>query len=236
MTSPALLVLSLFLVCSVFGMITVHTGHDNNSKQKNIVNNTLIKEVNMRNLTMETLRTKTLENRYVSFDENIEELRNNFTYKYDDIYTADDDLIYSKININKSLHNIIDRRRIVRRNEGSRILREILRPRRRFKREEDSERCETFYYQKGRTQISHPYSKNDTNKLYYGDIDCTTTIEGPEGSVIKLTFVDIFHIEDHPECAYDFLESHSEMWLAEEVNEELVSEFYFLGRLAAIVQ
>ncbi|KPJ20481.1 Neuropilin and tolloid-like protein 2 [Papilio machaon] len=155
---------------------------------------------------METIRTKILDNRYVSFDENIEELRSNFTYKYDDIYTADDDLIYSKININKSLHNISDKRSIVRRNEGSRSLREILRPRRRFKREEDSERCETFHYQKDRTQISHPYSKNDTNKLYYGDIDCTTTIEGPEGSVIKLTFVDIFHIEDHPDCAYDFLE------------------------------
>ncbi|XP_013137870.1 PREDICTED: uncharacterized protein LOC106102829 isoform X1 [Papilio polytes] len=201
MTSPALLVLSLFLVFSVIGLTSLQTVHDNNTKQENI--NSLVKEVIMKNLTMETLRTKKLDNRYISFDENIEELRNNLTYRNDDIYTAD--LIFSKFNI-KKLHNISDKRNIVRRNEGSRILREILRPRRRFKREEDSERCETFYYQKDRTQISHPYSKNDTNKLYYGDIDCTTTIEGPEGSVIKLTFVDIFHIEDHPDCAYDFLE------------------------------
>ncbi|CAK1590842.1 unnamed protein product [Parnassius mnemosyne] len=221
MTSPAPFVLSLFVVCSIFGLTSERvTGHDDNLKiqDKSVfdLSQSLNNEaIDKPNLTMETIRTKlnnhsVVYRNYISYDETATELKNNFTNnvnRYDEIYTADEDLLQSNFHIRKSLQSILDNsKRISQRDERLSIFREILRPRRRFKREEDSERCETFYYHKGKTQISHPYSKNDTNKLYYGDIDCTTIIEGPEGSIIKLTFVDIFHIEDHPECIYDFLE------------------------------
>ncbi|XP_053618400.1 uncharacterized protein LOC128679918 isoform X2 [Plodia interpunctella] len=70
--------------------------------------------------------------------------------------------------------------------------------RKRGKRELLEDRCALF------NSLTHPHPKNDSK--YYRDIDCVTVINGAEGTILELKFVDLFDIEYHPLCEYDFLE------------------------------
>ncbi|KAM3955492.1 neuropilin and tolloid-like [Aphomia sociella] len=81
-------------------------------------------------------------------------------------------------------------------------------PKKRVKRSYDDSRCDAFQFRdRDQKELTHPYQKeNNSNTNYYTNIDCVTTINGTESSVIELTFVDIFRIEYHPDCAYDYLE------------------------------
>ncbi|KAJ2938896.1 hypothetical protein O0L34_g17706 [Tuta absoluta] len=54
--------------------------------------------------------------------------------------------------------------------------------------------------------ITHPHNATFPSKTYYGQIDCVHVIEAKENKVIRLTFIDVFHIEEHPKCAHDYLE------------------------------
>ncbi|KAG6457101.1 neuropilin and tolloid-like protein 2 [Manduca sexta] len=76
----------------------------------------------------------------------------------------------------------------------------------RNKRETDNYKCEAFTYNdkdSGR-DIWHPHPRNSS--YYYNSTDCVTVINATEGQIIELIFVDVFRIESHPECAYDYLE------------------------------
>ncbi|XP_050673102.1 neuropilin and tolloid-like protein 1 [Leptidea sinapis] len=80
-------------------------------------------------------------------------------------------------------------------------------PKRRVKREEQDPRCEKFLFDsKDQKYISHPYGTESKNNYYYSGLDCVTVISGAEGTVVELTFIDMFHVEYHPECKYDYLE------------------------------
>ncbi|KAJ0171341.1 hypothetical protein K1T71_012891 [Dendrolimus kikuchii] len=67
-------------------------------------------------------------------------------------------------------------------------------------------RCELFAFNEKEQSIIHPHPTNISNANYYGSIDCDVVIQGNEGQVVELTFVDIFRIEYHPQCSYDYLE------------------------------
>ncbi|XP_060807269.1 neuropilin and tolloid-like protein 2 [Amyelois transitella] len=79
---------------------------------------------------------------------------------------------------------------------------------RRVKRNGDDDRCAAFkFVDNDQVDIWHPHPKdNPSNSNYYRKIDCVTVINGSEGTILELTFVDIFRIEDHPDCDYDYLE------------------------------
>ncbi|XP_039749398.1 uncharacterized protein LOC120626131 [Pararge aegeria] len=78
--------------------------------------------------------------------------------------------------------------------------------RKRVRRDEKAHKCDSFSYKKGKAYISHPHVGDSDSVNYSGNTICTTVIRASEGYIIKLTFVDMFHIEDHPECNYDYLE------------------------------
>lgn len=65
--------------------------------------------------------------------------------------------------------------------------------------------CDFFNYKEGKF-ITHPHPKD--NYLYYSkNTTCVTVISTQqENTLIRLTFVDMFRIESHPQCDYDYLE------------------------------
>lgn len=77
---------------------------------------------------------------------------------------------------------------------------------RRNKRYADDENCEAFLYDENDSSriIKHPHASNSTT--YYNNSNCVTIVSTTEGKIIILTFIDVFHIESHPDCAYDYLE------------------------------
>ncbi|XP_053618177.1 uncharacterized protein LOC128679766 [Plodia interpunctella] len=76
----------------------------------------------------------------------------------------------------------------------------------RVKRDGTEDRCAAFkFIDNDQVDIWHPHSKENSNN-YYRKIDCVTVINGTEGTILELTFVDIFRIEGHPNCDYDYLE------------------------------
>ncbi|XP_059055797.1 neuropilin and tolloid-like protein 1 [Achroia grisella] len=130
----------------------------------------------------------------------------------DEIYTSNDDIVKNfemhKIrmrNFNEKMSTVQygPKRKVYTKRDRSHM--EM--PRKRMKRSQDS-RCEAFeYHGQDQKQIKHPYPRDDANNTnYHSNIHCVTVINGSESSVIELTFVDIFRIEYHPECAYDYLE------------------------------
>ncbi|XP_052759575.1 neuropilin and tolloid-like protein 1 [Galleria mellonella] len=217
MTSPALIMLSLALVCSTIDTATEQTAaHDSNQRVHFIDN-----QLDNINATLNKNRTNLNNNKVKSKTKILE----------DDIYTSNDDIIKNfemhKINVRRfnqemateqyGPHKEIPVKRdrynkevpVKREAPGKRytnIYHEGI-PRNRVKRSQDSH-CEAFeYHGRDQRQIRHPYQKDDTNNTnYYSNVHCVTVINGTESSVIELTFVDIFHIEYHPDCAYDYLE------------------------------
>lgn len=115
---------------------------------------------------------------------------------YDDIYSTKDDRKSDnlfKYNIrNKRQYNIDVRDRNM--------------TLRRSKRDDDDPDCSGFIYTQGIRQISHPKSNDGTT--YRSGVNCETIIDASSssGNIISLDFVDVFHIEDHPQCEYDYLE------------------------------
>ncbi|KAL0861374.1 hypothetical protein ABMA27_008922 [Loxostege sticticalis] len=138
---------------------------------------------------------------------------NEIVHKYDEIYTENQDLV--SIGKRLNLRTTDDKMGSVRKFADSslRYDKKIKRydgagkyskGKRRVKRDEDP--CEPFRFRNPeQTQITHPRNKNNTD-TYASGVNCNTTIYGPDGTVIELTFVDMFHIEDHPQCIYDYLE------------------------------
>ncbi|KAJ8710535.1 hypothetical protein PYW08_009050 [Mythimna loreyi] len=78
----------------------------------------------------------------------------------------------------------------------------------RVKRDLDMEaKCESFQFDYTEMTITHPHAKNSGNNNYYNNTDCIIKINATTfDQVIQLTFVDIFSIEYHPQCANDYLE------------------------------
>ncbi|XP_045505599.1 neuropilin and tolloid-like protein 1 [Colias croceus] len=117
---------------------------------------------------------------------------------YDEIYT--ENVLEHNLNIHKRNIEGFEREK----NSGF----DIYVPRKRVKREDEPDpRCESFMFSnKDQKYISHPYGGDSKNNYYYSNLNCVTVISADEGKVVELTFVDMFHIEYHPECSYDFLE------------------------------
>ncbi|CAB3232449.1 unnamed protein product, partial [Arctia plantaginis] len=78
-------------------------------------------------------------------------------------------------------------------NAKSRVIREIKDP-----------GCDSFKLESG--LITHPHNILSPNKHYYNNSNCVTVIDAGVGNVVKMTFIDMFRIENHPECIYDYLE------------------------------
>ncbi|XP_041978307.1 neuropilin and tolloid-like protein 1 [Aricia agestis] len=115
------------------------------------------------------------------------------------------DIVYSNFLVHKRYINSLREAEIERLGE-ERLEEESLRRVKRAEEEQDP-RCEKFMWEsKDQTYIMHPHNKDTGSTNYYSGISCVTVINGGEGTVVQLTFVDMFHIEYHPDCEYDFLE------------------------------
>ncbi|XP_034826454.2 uncharacterized protein [Maniola hyperantus] len=209
MTSPVVVVLYLALVCSSVGLISELTADNNTTKHKSMqsVKETiqeLIKEDVYDNNTRISTRTNVLNvfndrlnhvdnlkyetNKYRERENAIDNVKN-----YDEIYTENDDILDRHIDINSD--NVNKLRSSNNSSRGKRV-----------KREEKVSKCDSFTYEKGKVFLSHPHIGDNDNVNYSGSTYCTTVIRGQEGHVVQLTFIDMFHIEEHPDCDYDFLE------------------------------
>ncbi|XP_034826329.1 uncharacterized protein [Maniola hyperantus] len=212
MTSPAVLVLCLALVCSTTGVVSKQTAdHDNKHKSmRNIMEpiHGLVKEVNNKNLKMKS-RTNVYKHRVndihnVKYESNRYGERENVIVdnvkKYDEIYTEKEDFLDKNVNKN---NNYVEK--LKNSNKHSFITDFI--PKKRVKRNDNKDRkCDSFTFEKDKAYISHPHlgDKDDVN--YSSNTYCTTVISGADNQVVQLTFVDMFHIEYHSECSYDYLE------------------------------
>ncbi|XP_073962652.1 neuropilin and tolloid-like isoform X2 [Choristoneura fumiferana] len=77
----------------------------------------------------------------------------------------------------------------------------------RSKRNTGDPRCAPFEYTGPSMTFLNPPVNKEGDKTYANNVTCITKISAPnEKQVVTLTFVDIFEIEDHPKCEYDYLE------------------------------
>ncbi|CAH2097382.1 unnamed protein product [Euphydryas editha] len=203
--------ISIVSVCSTFG-VTSEQIADYNTKHKSMQNkmepiHRVVKDaVDSLNLNKETrtnvnnkVNDNSISYKMNNYDKTI--VRDSFN-KFDEIYTENEDVFERNLNIHKEQ---VDKTRGKNfRNDFKSI---FLQRKRRVKREDETDpRCEKFYYNNiDQKYITHPHG-NANNQFYYSDLNCVTIIKGPAGHVVELTFVDVFHIEYHSECAYDFLE------------------------------
>ncbi|XP_052744075.1 uncharacterized protein LOC112042994 [Bicyclus anynana] len=212
MTSPAVLVLCLTLVCSTMGETSKQTA-DHDSKHKSMHNimepiDGLVKEVNNQNLNMKS-RTNVYNHRVndvnsIKYETNSygareNEIVDNFV-KYDEIYKEDEDVLERDITKN---NDYVDKLRNSNKNS---FITNFIPKKKRVKREDKHDKCSSFYFEKDKAYISHPHIGDKEDVNYSSNTYCTTVISGQENQVVQLTFVDMFHIEDHPECSYDYLE------------------------------
>lgn len=160
--------------------------------------------------TMANTRTNNfqiLNNNYVNNNNDKPKIK-----EYDEIYTAEDKTQDKNLNVHRSYLDALKERR---KNIGETVLENGFRQyntisvkpnekKSRVKRQDD-DRCDEFRFKgKDQIQISHPHDKS--KNVYYNNTDCVTTIAAEKDQIIQLTFVDVFHIEYHPDCAYDYLE------------------------------
>ncbi|XP_075985436.1 neuropilin and tolloid-like [Anticarsia gemmatalis] len=178
MTSPALFVLSLALVCSICGIASEQADHDTTKNMRQF------------HLNMDDRWTK-IKSKHTN-NERIDTVK--FTPIRDDTY-RDNEIQVANFNMHKLYVQRMNEKKYGKRKEHSRI-----------KRETNGELCEAFLYDARDTYIMHPHDKNAFPKYYYNNSDCVTVIEAEDNMVIHLTFVDMFRIENHPQCAYDYLE------------------------------
>ncbi|XP_047035217.1 uncharacterized protein LOC124641232 [Helicoverpa zea] len=191
MTSPALLVLSLAVVCSIFGVTSETADYDNRPKMADSDY-----DINIKNNWTNKLSHK------INYNENLDEVRAN-NNNFDDIFEGDE--LQER---NLELHRSFIREMMGNRVEEMRHFDESrVDVKSRMRREDKDPRCESFQYDDKEKFITHPHSKNTGSNYYYNNTDCVTKINATSiDQVIVLTFVDVFRIEYHPECAYDFLE------------------------------
>ncbi|XP_022116781.2 uncharacterized protein LOC110994426 [Pieris rapae] len=208
MTSPANTVLFLALACSSFKLTSTVADYDDN----HIISNTMKMERTKPNIYDEIYTDNILETNFNIHKEKLKLRNNNVKYNVNkrnavalNKNTNESDNVNIKNNINFNSSEKVDSEN-VKRNNGF----EIYLPKRRVKREEDPDpKCEYFMFNnnnKDQKYISHPYGDDSKNNYYYSNLDCVTVISGDEGKVVELTFVDMFHIEYHPQCTYDYLE------------------------------
>ncbi|CAK1543630.1 unnamed protein product [Leptosia nina] len=225
MISPAYTVLFLALACSSVNVISTVADYETN-KHTNTTNSKRMKmniRTNVQNIYDEIYTDNVLETNFNSHKQKLDKLANKHNVQnqsdVNNIKDIGDVINKSDINNlnmnqgNKENVNIIpnlienngsDVQKISRRGRSF----EMYMPRRRVKREDEPDpRCENFMFNnKDQKYISHPHGSDSKNNYYYSKLDCVTVISGDEGKVVELTFVDMFHIEFHPECTYDYLE------------------------------
>ncbi|XP_028172948.1 neuropilin and tolloid-like protein 1 isoform X1 [Ostrinia furnacalis] len=201
MTSPALTVLFLALVTSTLG-VTIGRTADYDNIPESMKTSKLANKPNIRNMETSWTNVHNRLSRQQLSD-------NDIVHKYDEIYKENEDLVSNK---QVNLKSTDDKMGGVRNFAETKVgygkkydgARKYSKGKRRVKREDDP--CEPFRFRNPeQQQITHPRNKNNTD-TYAGGMNCNTTIQGPIGTVIELTFVDMFHIEDHPDCIYDYLE------------------------------
>ncbi|CAG9131171.1 unnamed protein product [Plutella xylostella] len=199
-------------VCSIFGTALEQTfdhGSSSGSVMTSILrNHEIVHETNYP--TMANTRTNNfqiLNNNYVNNNNDKPKIK-----EYDEIYTAEDKTQDKNLNVHRSYLDALKERR---KNIGETVLENGFRQyntisvkpnekKSRVKRQDD-DRCDEFRFKgKDQIQISHPHDKS--KNVYYNNTDCVTTIAAEKDQIIQLTFVDVFHIEYHPDCAYDYLE------------------------------
>ncbi|CAH0403178.1 unnamed protein product [Chilo suppressalis] len=185
------------------------------------------------NVNNNKINNKFLNDNTIAKDVRKVEFNNVDSGIFDEIYTEEkENLLISNLEIHKAnlkeiarakmLRKREEKTRMVPRYDGYRTMRyfdeierdnrkrfdrsKYTKPRRRVKRDDDP--CESFMFSNpDQKQITHPIRKdNSSSNNYARGVDCYTVIKGPDGTVIELTFVDVFHIEHHPDCAYDYLQ------------------------------
>ncbi|KAJ8710371.1 hypothetical protein PYW07_009737 [Mythimna separata] len=262
MTSAVLFVLSLALVCSVFGLtselaadhdtrprskmsipdydmnmnshwtnnidrnynenlyeVKANTNKDDNTKTRNLDNH--IRNVQMRNTRIRKFDPSILEVKSPAFDtgpksidddlnmgnhwtNRINRKYNKYKKKFDTInkHIANKGDDIQARNLDYHTHNVRMRDTRIRKYGPSSLI-----PKSRVKRDDMDAKCESFKFDDKEMIITHPYSKNTGNNNYFNNTDCIIKINATTlDQVIQLTFVDIFSIEYHPQCANDYLE------------------------------
>ncbi|XP_045761855.1 uncharacterized protein LOC123865066 isoform X2 [Maniola jurtina] len=212
MTSPIVLVLYLALVWSSIGVVSEQTADNNSTKQKIMQSITetveeLVKEDNIydkntriSNRTNVVSDKKNLTDYILKYETNGDkenEIAIDSVKNYDEIYTEKNNILDRLIDINSDKVSKL-------RNSNS-SLQDFIKEKR-VKREEKVSKCDSFTYEKGKKFLSHPHIGDNDNVNYSSSTYCTTVIRGPEGNVVQLSFIDMFHIEEHPECDNDYLE------------------------------
>ncbi|KAJ8710367.1 hypothetical protein PYW07_009733 [Mythimna separata] len=143
-------------------------------------------------MNMNSHWTNKINRKYINYNENLDEVKTN-TNKGDDIQAR---------NLDYHINNVRMRDTRIRNFDPSSI--EV---HNRVTRDVKNDKCESFEYDEKEKIITHPHSKSGGNNYYYNNSDCITKINASRtNQVIQLTFVDIFRIEYHSDCAYDYLE------------------------------
>ncbi|OWR41125.1 hypothetical protein KGM_214928 [Danaus plexippus plexippus] len=207
MTSPAVL-LCYVLVCSTCGLALDQTVDNKISKRRSIMEpmHGLVKKA-VNNIDLIETRTN-VHNNIVNSIENLKYETGEYgtransideVVKFDDIYAEQDEIF------NTNVHgDYVDKLR--KKNTIKDFTIDFI-PKKRVKRDDEQDmKCESFNFDKNKKYITHPHDGENKKKYYYSHMDCVTVISGAEGEVVQLTFVDMFHIEYHPECSYDYLE------------------------------
>ncbi|XP_023934011.2 uncharacterized protein LOC112043004 [Bicyclus anynana] len=206
MTSPTVLVLYSALLCFTMAVVLEQTA--DNNKFKNMISvkeGSDTRDVYSKNLTIRT-RSYAFNNRIKLNNMKNSKIETSSYKRYEgvvkdkkkyEIHIGNNSVLNRHLNIHrdhvdKLKYNISSVKDNIKKN--------------RVKREEKVHKCDSFSFKKGKSYISHPHIGDNDNVNYSGSTYCTTVISAPEGYVVQLTFVDMFHIEEHPDCSYDYLE------------------------------
>ncbi|XP_026728615.1 neuropilin and tolloid-like protein 2 [Trichoplusia ni] len=192
MTSPALFVLFLALVCSIFGLASEQTADHDSKRTK--MSKMAVPDYGP---NVDSHWINKINRKYINYNENFDEVKPK--KKFDEIYEENE---IQKKNLDIHRSNVQKMKREMRNFDES-----DLEVKSRVKREENDPRCESFEFDANDKFITHPHPRNGGNNYYYNNSNCVTKITASSNNmVIELTFVDVFRIEYHPECAYDYLE------------------------------
>ncbi|KAH9632646.1 hypothetical protein HF086_008473, partial [Spodoptera exigua] len=169
--------------CSTVGLTSERADHDRRPQSKLSLSNY--------DIDARSKWTNNLEKRYINYIETVDEVKINNNHKGNEIQMRNLDIHKSNVErMNSKMRNF-----------------EVGKELRRVKRDDKDPRCESFNFDSKEMFITHPHPKNSGNNYYYNNSDCVTKINATTTDmVIQLTFVDVFRIEYHPECAYDYLE------------------------------
>ena len=115
---------------------------------------------------MESRWTSKINNKYITYNENIDEVKPRNNVIASDIQARNLDYHISTIQIKNNRMRNFDPRSMGVEN--------------RMKREAVAKdpRCESFTYEKSVKFITHPHAKNTGSNYYYNNSDCVTKING----------------------------------------------------------